>query len=196
MIKSNFYIKKGQGDSLQTPTAPKEESKKTPPKKGGKTILHKERAIKIEGQVKIETFKDGVKIRETEFEKNLVMLGTNTGITLLLQRLIGTNTYSANVTHADFGTGSTPATQADTTLETAVARAVRGSESISGAVASMSFFFPDALLPDGSYNEFGTFIDGTISVDTGQLFNRIVLGSPYVKATGEDTTVRVKFTIT
>lgn len=160
-----------------------------------KEVKIKEKNFKIEGHVKIETYKDGVKIRETEEMKNLVMLGTDTGISLLLQRLIGTNTYSANITHADIGTGSTAPTDGDTVLDTAIARAVRGAESISGDQATLSFFFPDALLPDDTYNEFGTFVDGTISVDTGQIFNRIVFGAPYVKASGEDTTVRVRFTI-
>lgn len=179
-IKSKQFFKKG---------------KETDPKKINKIIVTPEEKKKLRGFVRIETYKCGKKIRETEEMENLVMLGANTGITLLLQRLIGVNTYSANITHADIGTGTNPATQADTKLQTAIVRAVRGSESVSGSQANMSFFFPDALLPNGSYNEFGTFIDGTISVDTGQIFNHLVFASPYVKASGEDTTIRVRFTL-
>lgn len=178
-IQSKQFLKKGQ----------ETDQKKI------KKIVVKEKKKKIRGFVRIETYKNGKKIRETAEMENLVMLGANTGITLLLQRLIGVNTFSANITHADIGTGTTPATQADTQLDNATDRAVRGSESVSGTQANISFFFPDALLADGSYNEFGTFIDGTISVDTGQLFNRIVFSSPYVKASGEDTTIRVRFTL-
>lgn len=164
-------------------------------KKIQKLLKLKPEEKKVRGFVKIETYRDGKKIRETAEMENLVMLGANTGISVILNRLIGVNTYSLNITHADIGTGSTAPTQADTKLQTAVVRSVRGSESVSGSQASMSFFFPDALLPNGSYNEFGTFIDGSISVDTGQIFNRIVFSSPYVKASGEDTTIRVRFTL-
>lgn len=164
-------------------------------KKIKKIIVAKEEKKKMRGFVRIETYKNGKKIRETAEMENLIMLGTDTGKTLILKRLIGINTFTGNITHADIGTGTTPTTEADTTIDTAVVRSVRGSESVSGSQANMSFFFPDALLPDGSYNEFGTFIDGTISVDTGQIFNRIVFSAPYVKASGEDTTIRVRFTL-
>lgn len=156
---------------------------------------HEEKGLKLHGYVKIETYKEGKKIRETEEQHNLIMLGTNTGISLILQRLIGTNTYTGNITHADIGTGNTSPTTADTQLQTATTRAVRGAQSITGGQADFSFFFPDALLSNGTYKEFGTFVDGTISVNTGQLFNRLVFGTPYVKASGEDTTIKVRFTL-
>lgn len=171
-MKSKFFLKKNKENVIRT--------------KDGK---------EIHGHVKIETYKEGKKIRETDWQENLIMLGTNTGISLLLQRLVGTNTYTANITHADIGTGTTAPAITDTILGVASARAVRGLGSVSGNDADLSFFFPDALLPNDTYTEFGTFVDGTISVDTGQIFNRILFSSPYVKSSGEDTTIRVKFTI-
>jgi hypothetical protein len=93
------------------------------------------------------------------------------------------------------GTGSTAPADGDTDLETGVARAQVGSAAISNNIVTLRFFFSDATLPDGTYHELGTFIDGSSGVGTGQLFNRLVFGTPYVKAAGEDSSVEVKFTL-
>lgn len=129
-------------------------------------------------------------------QKNRIMLGTNTGKTLILQRLIGTNTYTLNITHADIGTGTNTPADGNTALQTAVARVAKTTATISSNVATFQFFFSDGDLANGTYNEFGTFVDGTASVSTGKIFNRALFGTPYVKASGEDTTIQLDITIT
>lgn len=135
-------------------------------------------------------------LRISEWTSNLIMLGTNTGKTLILQRLIGTNTYSLNLTHADMGTSSTAPSTSDTALIAVVARAAVSSGAISGNVATLQFFFADGALANGTYYEFGSFVDGTGTVSTGKIFNRALFGVPYVKAAGEDTTIEMQVTIT
>lgn len=144
------------------------------------------------------TTKAGTKevLRVSEWTSNLIMLGANTGKTIILQRLIGVNTYSLNLSHADMGTGSTAPSAGDTTLQAPVARAAVASGSISGNVATLQFFFADANLANGTYREFGSFIDGTGTVSTGKIFNHALFGVPYVKASGEDTTIEMQVTIT
>lgn len=150
----------------------------------------------ISGLVRIITTKAGTQeiLRKVE-HKNLVVSGTNTGRNLIAQKLAGDNTYSLNITHADIGTGSATPANSDTVLETATVRTALTIGEATGNGASLRFFFSDALLPDGSYTEFGTFVDGSGTIDTGQLFNRALFGSAYEKAAGEDTTVEVDFTI-
>lgn len=154
--------------------------------------------IQPKGRIRVITTKAGTKevLRISEWTSNLIMLGTNTGKTLILQRLIGTNTYSLNLTHADMGTSSTAPSASDTALATPVARAAVASGSISGNVATLQFFFPDGGLANGTYTEFGSFVDGTGTVSTGKIFNRALFGVPYVKASGEDTTIEMQVTIT
>jgi len=152
--------------------------------------------LQLKGEVKIITSKNGKVIRETSLQKNLIMFGTNTGKSLILQRLIGTNTYSLNITHADIGRDATAPTVNDIDLGDGILRAIIGLQNISGNQVTMSFFYPDGLLPNDTYREFGSFVDGTGTLGSGQIFNRIVFASPYIKSTGEDTTIRIRFTLT
>lgn len=153
--------------------------------------------IQIAGRVRIITYKAGMKeiLRKTRWFRNLIVSGTNTGRNLIAQRLGGTNTYTLNATHADIGTGTNAPANSDTQLQTPSVRAAKTSQVISGNVVTLQFFFSDAALPNGTYREFGTFIDGTGTLSSGQLFNRVLFGTAYTKASGEDTTVEVEITI-
>ena len=153
--------------------------------------------IQSKGQIRVITTKAGTKevLRVSEWVSNLIMLGADTGKSLILERLIGTNTYSLNLTHADIGTGSTSPASSDVALQTPVARAAVASGAMSGNVATLQFFFADAILPNGTYREFGSFVDGTSTVSTGKIFNHALFGVPYVKASGEDSTIEMQITI-
>ena len=128
--------------------------------------------------------------------KNMIMRGTNTGIDIILDHLIGDATYSLNLNYADIGTGSNAPALTDTQLQTPSARAGRVTASVTGATATLRFFFTDAALSNTTYREFATFSDGTSTISTGRIFNRILFTSPYVKTAGVDTTIEVTFTIT
>ncbi len=128
-------------------------------------------------------------------QKNLIVSSSDHGRNLIAQRLAGTNTFTLNITHGEIGTGTTAPTNADTDLETPIKRNAKTLSSVSNNIVSIRFFFTDAELPNDTYTEFGSFIDGTITIGTGQMWNRALFTSPYVKATGEDTTVEEDFTI-
>lgn len=135
-------------------------------------------------------------VQDTGWNSNLIMLGTNIGKTLILQRLAGTNTYTLNLLYCDIGTSSTTPTATDTQLTAAVARASSPAVTITGGVLSLQYFFADGSLANGTYREVGTFVDGSASVNTGQIFNHALFGTAYVKGSGVDTTIQVDFTIT
>ena len=153
--------------------------------------------VGISGRVRITTYKAGTKkiIKKGKWSKNLVVSGTSTGRNLICQRLGGTNTYTLNVTHADIGTGTNTPQNSDTQLQTPTVRGALTAAIISSNVVTLQFFFSDSALANGTYTEFGSFVDGTGTVSTGKLFNRALFGSAYVKATGQDTTVEVELTI-
>ncbi len=153
--------------------------------------------IQPKGKFRIITTKAGTDsiLRLSEWYSNLIMLGSNTGKTLILQRLASVNTYSLNLTHADMGTGNNPPNASDVSLQTPQARAAVGSGSVSGAIATMQFFFADNVLPNGTYTEFGSFVDGSSGTSTGKIFNRALFGVPYTKGSGEDTTIELQISI-
>lgn len=158
--------------------------------------IEQKEGIKISGIVTIKTYKAGTKelLRILRF-KNLVVSNTNRGRNLIAQRLGGTNTYTLNITHGEIGTGSTAPSVGNTGLVAAVARVATTLATVSNNILTLQFFFSDVALPNGIYNEFGTFVDGAAGLGIGQLFNRALFGIAYTKNAGEDTTVETEFTI-
>lgn len=133
--------------------------------------------------------KTGKVLYKSPYYNNIVVDGTDTGFNLILDRLNGTNTYSLNISHLDIGDSNTTPTASDTTLGNALARTSKTSGSIAGSSLTLRFFFADVDLANDTYEEVGLFIDGTSSVDTGQMFSHALFGSSYTKSTGEDTTI-------
>jgi hypothetical protein len=127
---------------------------------------------------------------------NLVMDSPNYGIDLVIQRLVGVNTYSLNILYGEIGTGATAPTLADTALTTPTNRASVGFQQNYGSTdAIFQFFFSDSQLANQTYSEFGTFVDGNTTIGSGQLFNHSLLSPTYQKVSGQDTTVEVDFAI-
>jgi len=95
------------------------------------------------------------------------------GRAVLAQRLGGDTTFTGTVTHTALGTDNTAAVVGDTLLGTETFRKALSSGTDSSNVAFLETFFSAAEV-NGTFEEYGMFIDGTGSVDTGQLFNRFV----------------------
>ncbi len=150
------------------------------------------------GKVRITTYKAGTKqvIRKTHWFKNLVVSSANYGRNIIAQRLASINTYTLNVTHGEIGTGTNAPANSDTALQTPIDRIAITYQSVTNNVVTLQFFWSDLDIANGTYQEFGTFIDGSATLGSGQLFNRVLFGTAYTKASGEDTTVEVTFTIT
>lgn len=133
------------------------------------------------------------------FNTNLIMQAANIGKDIIIQRLIGINTYTLNLTYGEIGTGSTTPAITDTALTTPVARASLNtavSQDIGNNQAQIQYFFPDNTLTNSTYKEFGCFIDGSASLGSGQLFNHSLFSTPYTKSAGTDITVQVNITLT
>lgn len=129
---------------------------------------------------------------------NLIMTASNLGRDLIIQRMLGINTYSLNLSFGEIGTGTTPPASTDSALTTPVARA-----SLTGGVsadvgfntAQIQFFFPDSVLTNSTFTEFGTFVDGSGTIGSGQMFNHALFGTPYAKSAGTDITVQVQIAL-
>jgi hypothetical protein len=134
--------------------------------------------------------------RVTPFYKNKVVLNADRGADLILDRLNGTNTYSLNITHLDIGTSATAVSSADTGLIAGVARTAKATGTIASNVLTLRFFFASGDLANGTYREVGTFVDGTATLASGQLFSRALFGSAYTKGTNENSTFEWVYTLT
>ncbi len=127
---------------------------------------------------------------------NLIMTGSLTGRDLLVQYLIAGTTYSGGLNYGALGTGSTAPAASDMQLTTEVARVPPSTSfDVSNNEAEFQFFFPDANLTNGTYHEAGTFMNGSASLNSGQIFNHALLGIPYTKAGGTDTTLQVNISL-
>lgn len=135
--------------------------------------------------------------RVATVQSNLIMQGTNTGKALLVNRLIGDTTYTAIVNYGAIGTGSTTPAVSDTQLTTESARTTLAfGQNVSNNQAVLQFFFTDATLANTTYREFGTFVDGTASANTGKILNHALFSVAYTKSAGTDVTVEVDITFT
>ena len=149
-------------------------------------------SFSIKGQVKWIKSSNGIVVAESDWQNNQIVANSERGLYLMLDRLTGDNTHSMNIRYAEIGTDNTAPTTADIDLGAGVTRASLSGEGFtqrSDNMADFRFFFPSATTPNNTYNEFGMFVDGSQTLSTGQLFNRILFSTPIVKATGEDHTV-------
>lgn len=129
-------------------------------------------------------------IREYTVNNLIVTVGRS----VLAQRLANTTTYTGIINYGALGSDNTAVANGDTTLGTEVFRKVTASDSYTDSIAFIDFFYSKADT-NGTYEEFGTFIDGTASVDTGQMFTHALTGG-WVKTASESMTVAAQYTIT
>lgn len=152
--------------------------------------------IALTGKVRVivTDSKTGEVKRVSEWSKNLIMNSTGRGIQMLMERLSGSTTYTGIINYGGIGSSATAPAITDTQLTAEVARATTATATLSGNILTCKFFFADANLANGTYREFGMFVDGTASANSGRLFNHSLFGTAHTKATGEDTTVQVDVT--
>lgn len=123
-------------------------------------------------------------------KKNLVVLS---GRSIFARLLVGDTTYSGEVTHGALGDDNTAVNASDTTLVNEVARKPYAVRSRTNAQVSLDFYYSKSDT-DGTYEEFGLFIDGTATADSGQLFNRVLTGG-WNKSSSEAMTVSIQIDI-
>lgn len=127
-------------------------------------------------------------------EYKVTNLITTEGRSVLAQRLANDTTYTGIINYGALGSSATAPDNGDTQMTTEVFRKVVASASDTTNQAFIDFFYSKSDT-SGTYEEFGTFIDGTASADTGQMFTHALTGS-WVKSASESLTVSVTYTIT
>lgn len=138
----------------------------------------------------VKKMRDLFLVREHVVE-NLI---TTVGRAVIAQRLANDTTYTGIINYGALGSNSGAVANGDTTLGTEVFRKVVASASDTNNIAFIDFFYSKSDT-NGTYEEFGTFIDGTGSVDTGQMWTHALTGG-WVKSASESLTVAAQYTIT
>jgi hypothetical protein len=133
-------------------------------------------------------------------QKNLVVDSPNYGIDILIQYLIsgynGSTNFPLGIAWGEIGTGQTTPSAGDTALTTPTNRAAVAWAGDYGLnTAQLQFFFPDSILANQTYYECGSFIGGTSTIGSGNLFNHALFSSGYSKSSGTDTTLEIDISI-
>lgn len=115
------------------------------------------------------------------------------GRSVIAQRLANVTTYTGVINYGALGSSTTAPANGDTQLGTEVFRKVVASSSYTSNVAFVDFFYSKADT-SGTYQEFGTFIDGTGSANSGKLFTHALTGG-WTKSSSESMTVSCQYTI-
>jgi hypothetical protein len=174
----------------------------------GKVILRShpagtiDRYNDLKAQGRIQEAQALIKSGKIEVEqKNLIVGSSNYGIDILVQYLVsaynGSFNFPLGIAWGEIGTGSTTPATGDTALTTPTNRATVSYAADSGfQTAQLQFFFPDAVLTNGTYYECGSFIGGSSTISSGNMFNHALFSTPYSKSSGTDTTLEIDILIT
>ncbi len=131
-------------------------------------------------------------IQEYKAVHNLV---TTVGRNVLARRLAGNTTYTGEVNYGALGTAVSPVPANNSTqLGTEVFRKVKASASYDNNIAYVDFFYT-ASDTNGTYTEFGSFIDGSGTANSGRLFSYIATGG-WTKSSSQSLFISCVYTLT
>ena len=130
------------------------------------------------------------KTKEITVAHNIIV---DVGFNVITRFLAGDTTYSGYINYAGLGTGTTAVLSNDTKLETETFRNEQFSVSFLGTKALFTAFY-DAGETEGTFKEFGNFIEGNATVDSGILFSHINVN--WTKNLIDTMTVSQEYTLT
>ena len=131
------------------------------------------------------------KVAEHVFD-NLVPL---VGRTVISRILAGDFTYTGEINYVALGDSTVAPNDSDTVLGNETFRQILSDANFVNNIAYLSAFIA-AGTATGTHAEGGLFIDGTASVDTGQLFSHVLFSPTVVKGALNSLTLDVAITVT
>lgn len=116
----------------------------------------------------------------------------NTGKNAVASILNNEVTYTGAVTHMAVGTGTNVPNVSDTQLQAELSRVAPSTQSRVTNVTTINFFY-NSTVANGTIREIGAFIDGTATVNSGALFDRV--NANIVKTAADTLTVNLIITV-
>ena len=108
-----------------------------------------------------------------DFKTNII---PTVGRSVLARRLAGNTTYTGEIDYGALGSGTTAFTNASTQLNTEVYRKQAASQAYDNNIAYIDWFIAAGDVANQTFNEFGAFIDGTGTANSGQAFSLLLTG--------------------
>jgi len=149
----------------------------------------KQETMTIKGEIHAVARKGGKIIWEDRRE-NVIC---RAGLARLAGILTGDITTLPAINYCALGTGTATPTTDDTKLQTETYRNLVASGYSDQYLAYFTAYFNETET-SGTFKEFGVFINGTASADSGYIFNHIG-GLTWVKDTATTLSVDIKFTL-
>jgi hypothetical protein len=132
------------------------------------------KAIRESNNVLIDSLKNQGVIKDVSYRENII---PTTGRNVLSRLLTGDVTYTGEVNYGALGDGVSPSfTNASTQLSNEVYRSLADSQAYDDNIAYIDWFIASGDVADDTYTEFGAFIDGTASANTGQAWSLLATG--------------------
>jgi len=133
---------------------------------------------------KTEEIKKVKGVLSVKKQSNLI---ATTGKNVLTKILTGDTTYTGAIDWGALGNGTTTFSSSDTKLYNEVYRKQASSRQDDNHIAYIDWFIASGDIADQTFTEFGNFIDGNSSADTGQAFslvniNWVKSGSLFISA--------------
>jgi len=141
--------------------------------KGSKILDDLRLAVRTGNQSVIQSLKEAGVILEIKEARNII---PTTGRNVLARILAGDVTYTGEVDYGALGSGSSAFTNASTQLNTEVYRSQADSQAFDDNIAYIDWFIAAGDVADQTFQEFGAFIDGTGSANSGRAWSLLVTG--------------------
>ena len=130
-------------------------------------------ALRNNDKIELEKMRKENIIESINEKTNII---PTTGRAVLARILAGDTTYTGEINYGALGSGSSAFTNSSTKLNTEVYRKLTSSSSYDANIAYVDWFITTADVANQTFQEFGAFIDGTASADSGQAFSLLVTG--------------------
>lgn len=142
--------------------------------RGSKVIDDIRQAIRTGNKTMLETLLAHGVIQSISEVKNII---PTSGRSILARILAGDTTYTGEVDYGALGDGGSPSfNNASTILSNEVYRSQADSQAFDDNIAYIDWFIAAGDVADQTFTEFGAFIDGTGSADTGQAWSLLATG--------------------
>lgn len=142
-------------------------------KRGDRVLDDIRRAIRTGNHRIIDALKIAGVITDIQYAENII---PTTGRNVLCRLLAGDNTYTGEIDYGALGDGSPSFTNASTVLDNEVYRSQADSQAFDDNITYIDWFVSAGDVADQTFTEFGAFIDGTGSVDSGRAWSLLATG--------------------
>lgn len=129
-------------------------------------------------------------LKRVDVKKNVIC---TVGLNVIARRLASDNTYSGNINKAALGTGTGSFDGSETQLYSETYRNDIASGTAEDNVAYVTAYFTETEV-SGTFTEFGNFIDGTDTANSGRLWSHVSVN--WTKTNTETLVVDCKYTLT